>query len=70
MSQVVLHEEFNGHTLDNDIAVARVDPPFNINNDTVAPVRLDIQGTLIPEGTLGNGTGWGNVSEYQNIQYL
>lgn len=61
-SQVIIHEEYNRRTLDNDIALVQLAEPIVFpSNNTIAPVCLPTPGNLY-ENVLATITGWGTLS--------
>ncbi|KAL7644219.1 UNVERIFIED_CONTAM: hypothetical protein RMT77_005045 [Armadillidium vulgare] len=60
VSQIALHEEYDGANYYNDISLLRVNTSFTFN-DLVGPVTLPAQG----QQTTGNCTvtGWGDLEE-------
>ena len=62
---IVVHPQFDEHTLDNDIAVMKLRQPASLHCDSVFPVCLPDQardGTYIRANKHGLVTGWGKVN--------
>lgn len=59
-----IHPDFTT-LLENDIALVRVQTPFIAQN--IGPIILDIQATLIPEGTGAVMLGWGRTNQSESF---
>lgn len=53
-----MHPNFNGITLNNDVAVLQVTSGI-ILTATMQPILLGVQGTLVPPNTVTQIAGWG-----------
>lgn len=62
VSAVYVHPKYNATTLDNDIALFRVQEPF-VLNQWAAPVCLPSSSYFPLNDTLCTAVGWGNVQE-------
>lgn len=60
VSQVIVHENYNAFTSNNDIALLKLDSPATLNA-RVAVVDL-APDSIIAAGTLATVTGWGTLS--------
>lgn len=60
VSEIIVHENFNSNTNENDVAVMRVNTPFTFN-DYVQPATL-ASPSFEPTGDL-TAAGWGTVIE-------
>ncbi|XP_046987450.1 trypsin-1-like isoform X2 [Schistocerca americana] len=59
---VITHRDYSPVTQDNDIALIKVDPPFNLST-TVQPAHLPVSGREPPQGSSATVTGWGVTRE-------
>ncbi|XP_043067484.1 trypsin beta-like [Drosophila bipectinata] len=59
VSKIIIHEEFNKETLDNDIALLILEKPLDTNNTLIKPIEL-AQEPPSP-GTNVLVTGWGSM---------
>ncbi|XP_059351981.1 serine protease nudel-like isoform X3 [Daphnia carinata] len=59
---IYIHPNYNSHTLENDIALLRVQKPLQLNQWT-APACLPSFGYFPRNDTLCTVVGWGNVQE-------
>jgi secreted trypsin-like serine protease len=60
VAQIIMHAQYNGNTLVNDIALMRVSTPFTLNNAVaVVPLAANMH-TATGDATI---TGWGTTSE-------
>ncbi|XP_049852103.1 trypsin delta-like isoform X1 [Schistocerca gregaria] len=59
---VITHRGYSPVTQDNDIALIKVDPPFNLST-TVQPAHLPVSGREPPQGSSATVTGWGVTRE-------
>jgi hypothetical protein len=64
VSQVIVHEDFNNRTLDNDIALLKLSEPVNYTNAT--PIKLvssiDAESGAIDPGVMSWVTGYGLIN--------
>ncbi|XP_043277367.1 chymotrypsin-1-like [Venturia canescens] len=59
VEEAVVHPEFDmEHSISNDIALLRVEEPFEFS-ETVSPVPLAERGFETPAGTVATVSGWG-----------
>lgn len=61
---VVNHPHYNPFTLDNDIAVLRIDVAWNIGKHGIAAVAMPLQGLAVRPGTKATVAGWGATCEW------
>lgn len=59
---VYLHADFDPLTFDYDIAVVKIEPPFNFETEYVKPVKLPTSDFTPEEGDFGYVSGWGTIS--------
>ncbi|XP_069685384.1 mite allergen Der p 3-like isoform X2 [Periplaneta americana] len=60
-TRIIPHESYDSESLDNDIALIKVTPPFN-----VSAVKLPPKDLVLRTGARGNITGWG-VRQYGKL---
>ncbi|KAF2346485.1 Serine proteases trypsin domain [Trinorchestia longiramus] len=60
--QIIRHSRYNDATLENDIALIRVDPIDWAENPTIRPVCLPDNSNDLYSGSTGIVTGWGTLS--------
>ncbi len=62
----IVHENYDPSTLNNDIALLKLETPFDLDNcstcEAVALVNSSNESVLMPEGTPAYVSGWGNTS--------
>ena len=63
IEKVIIHENYNTNTIDNDIAILKLKTPLKFN-DNVRPACLP-QDNFVPEnfGGIGVVSGWGTLTE-------
>ena len=63
VEKIIIHENYNTNTIDNDIAILKLKTPL-IFNDDVQPACLP-HSNFAPEkyGQIGVVSGWGSLSE-------
>uniref|UniRef100_A0A3B3CL93 Si:dkey-32n7.7 n=1 Tax=Oryzias melastigma TaxID=30732 RepID=A0A3B3CL93_ORYME len=65
----IVHPDFGGRTLDNDIALLRLSSPVTFTH-YIRPVCLAASGSVFNNGTGSWVTGWGNVKEGGKLTLL
>jgi len=60
--QVIRHPLYNSRTIDNDLALVRLEAPMEIN-DCVGTVCLPTEGDDVAPGTKCWNTGWGTLTQ-------
>ena len=69
ISEVIVHEGYNGQTLENDIALLKLNEPINFAN--AVPIKLvsadDVAAGATDPGIMSWVTGWGLTNAYQNV---
>uniref|UniRef100_A0A3P9HSC4 Peptidase S1 domain-containing protein n=1 Tax=Oryzias latipes TaxID=8090 RepID=A0A3P9HSC4_ORYLA len=61
VSQIIVHENYNKQTQDNDVSLLKLASPVTFN-DYISPVCLAEQGSNFPSGTTVWVTGFGTLS--------
>uniref|UniRef100_A0A3B3HEP8 Peptidase S1 domain-containing protein n=1 Tax=Oryzias latipes TaxID=8090 RepID=A0A3B3HEP8_ORYLA len=61
VSQIIVHENYNKQTQDNDVSLLKLTSPVTFN-DYISPVCLAEQGSNFPGGTTVWVTGFGTLS--------
>ncbi|XP_044733181.1 trypsin-3-like [Chrysoperla carnea] len=65
----ILHSQYSGANLQNDIAVLFVDRPFQLTS-SVKPIRLPVGENDNPRvGDIGVTTGWGYLGSSENVPH-
>uniref|UniRef100_A0A3B3CIW9 Si:dkey-32n7.7 n=1 Tax=Oryzias melastigma TaxID=30732 RepID=A0A3B3CIW9_ORYME len=64
----IVHPDFGGRTLDNDIALLRLSSPVTFTH-YIRPVCLAASGSVFNNGTGSWVTGWGNVKEGELLPF-
>ncbi|XP_065338974.1 chymotrypsin-1-like isoform X2 [Cloeon dipterum] len=68
--EIIVHEQWNSGASLNDIAILRVDEPFDFQNPLLAPVRLPGQYDQTVADTPATVIGWGLNSSSGTIQLI
>lgn len=66
VAEIIVHEDFRGYTLENDISLARTAINF-VFSATVQPISLG-DGTFIGAGQTARASGWGTL--YVSIYHV
>ncbi|CAG0891523.1 unnamed protein product [Darwinula stevensoni] len=64
------HEEFNYFYLYNDICILTLTEPLPLDNVTMMPVTLPLQGQEYPSGTEVSASGWGKLTQGGDSPYI
>jgi len=62
VSRFTRHPQYNGSTIDNDVAVLWFATALPLG-PRIRPIRLPAQGTPVPHGAIATVTGWGVTRE-------
>ena len=68
MVEVRTHPNFNEFTLENDIALVRVNAPFDFNAGNVARITIAEPGYVPSPGELCTISGWG-ITALEDYEY-
>ncbi|XP_077386677.1 polyserase-2-like [Festucalex cinctus] len=60
ITRIIIHANYNPHTLDNDVALLKLSSPVNFT-DFIRPVCLAAQNSTFFTGTESWVTGWGDI---------
>jgi len=59
VKEIIMHEDYNPNTFDNDVAILTLSAKLPINNFTIAAIQLSSDDPL--SGVLSTVTGWGSI---------
>lgn len=73
VSAIFVHENYDGRTYENDIALIRIYKPFPADSNFI--MSIELSNTTVADGTPCNVTGWGKTNNStnelpDNLQYV
>merc|ERR1712055_834509 len=63
VKNVIMHEEYNGQTKENDICLLELDGAADLSSPNIGTIQLPLEGEEYEPGTMCTVTGWGATSE-------